>query len=72
VRYKAAIVSARTWTVVPRGGSGVTVRLMSDGELTRLEVLRDLDQRRLTTEAAAQLLRHEVTSGGPALEGLPH
>jgi hypothetical protein len=35
---------------------GVTVRLMSDGELTRLEVLRDLDQRRLTVEAAAQLL----------------
>jgi hypothetical protein len=29
---------------------------MSDGELTRLEVLRELDQRRLTTEAAAQLL----------------
>jgi hypothetical protein len=26
----------------------VTVRLMSDGELTRLEVLRDLDQCRLT------------------------
>ena len=25
------------------GVSGVTVRLMSDGELTRLEVLRDLD-----------------------------
>jgi Winged helix-turn helix len=38
------------------GGLGVTVRLMSDGELARLEVLRDLDQRRLTTEAAAQLL----------------
>ena len=36
--------------------SGVTIRLMSDGELTRLEVLRDLDQRRLTTAAAAQLL----------------
>jgi hypothetical protein len=34
----------------------VTVRLMSDGELTRLEVLRDLDQQRLTTTAAAQLL----------------
>jgi transposase len=34
----------------------VTVRLMSYGELTRLEVLRDLDQRRLTTEAATQLL----------------
>src|SRR3954467_693164 len=29
---------------------------MSDGELTRLEVLRDLDQRRLTAAAAAQLL----------------
>ncbi len=36
---------------------------MSDGELTRLEVLRDLDQHRLTTTAAAQLLgleRHQV------------
>src|SRR5262252_3104748 len=29
---------------------------MSDGELTRLEVLRDLDQKRLTTVAAGQLL----------------
>ena len=34
----------------------MTVRLMSDGELKRLEVLRDLDQKRLTSEAAAQLL----------------
>src|SRR4051794_11374323 len=34
---------------------GVTVRLMSDKELARLEVLRDLDQRRLTPAAAAQL-----------------
>ena len=34
----------------------MTVRLMSDGELTRLEVLRDLDQRRLTTAASTQLL----------------
>jgi len=34
------------------GVSGVTVQLMSDGELTRLEVLRDLEQCRLTTEAA--------------------
>ena len=34
----------------------MTVRPMSDGELTRLEVLRDLDQKRLTTAAAAQLL----------------
>ena len=30
---------------------------MSDGELARLEVLRDLDQKRLTTETASQLLR---------------
>jgi len=29
---------------------------MSDGELSRLEVLRDLSQKRLTTEAAAKLL----------------
>ena len=35
---------------------GVTVQLMSDRELGRFEVLRDLDQRRLTTPAAAQLL----------------
>ena len=54
----------------------MTVWLMSDGELTRLEVLRDLDQRRLTTEAAARLLRLErrqvfrllkaYRTGGPA------
>jgi len=36
---------------------GVTVRLMSDGELSRLEVLRDLDQKRLTR--AARLLAPE-------------
>jgi hypothetical protein len=44
---------------LPRGYPGVlgvTVRLMSNGELSRLEVLRDLDQRRLTTAAAGQLL----------------
>jgi len=29
---------------------------MSDVGLTRLDVLKDLDQRRLTTTAAAQLL----------------
>ena len=29
---------------------------MSDGELTRLEVVRDLDEGRLTTEAARQLM----------------
>jgi hypothetical protein len=35
---------------------GVTVRLMSDGELRRLEVIQDLDRRRLTMTAAGQLL----------------
>ena len=35
---------------------GATVRLMSDVGLTRLEVAQDLDQRRLTTTAAAQFL----------------
>ena len=34
----------------------MTLRIMSDGELTRLEVLRDLDEGRLTAEAARQLL----------------
>jgi Winged helix-turn helix len=35
---------------------GVAIRLMSDGELRRLELLRDLDQRRLTPATAAELL----------------
>ena len=35
---------------------GVTVRLMSDRELRRLEVVQDLDRRRLTTATAGQLL----------------
>jgi hypothetical protein len=35
---------------------GVTVLLMSDRELMRLEVLQDLDRRRLTPAAAGQLL----------------
>ena len=47
------------WLMSDGEVSGVTVWLMSDGELTRLEVLRDLDQRRLTIEAAARLLRLE-------------
>ena len=34
----------------------MTVRLMSDRKLGRLEVLRDLDHKRLTTAAAGQLL----------------
>jgi hypothetical protein len=36
--------------------TAVAVLSVSDAELKRLEVLRDLDQRRLTTEAATQLL----------------
>jgi hypothetical protein len=36
-----------------------------------LEVLRDLDQRRLTTEAAAQLLVARAPSGVPVIEGVP-
>ena len=52
----------------PGGGSGVTVRLMSDGELSRLEVLRDLDQKRLTTTApASNWSGWNVTAG---MEGL--
>src|SRR5215475_15303256 len=39
-----------------RGVFGVTVRLMSDGELRRLEVLRDVDRGGLPVRAAAQLL----------------
>ena len=34
----------------------MTVRVTSDGELVRLEVLRDLDQKRLTTKTAVRLL----------------
>ena len=56
----------------------MTVRLMSDVELTRLEVPPDLDQKWLTREAAAQLLgleRRQVfrllkayrTKGAPSL-----
>ncbi len=37
----------------------MTIRLMSDRELSRFEVLRDLDRGRLTAAAAAQLLRLE-------------
>ena len=39
-----------------RGVSGVTVRLMSDGELSRLGVPVDLDRRLLTTKLAGRLL----------------
>ncbi len=55
---------------VIRGVFGVTVRLMTDGELTRLEVLRDLDQGRLSTAAAAQLLQLERRQVYRLIEGL--
>jgi predicted DNA-binding protein (UPF0251 family) len=34
----------------------MTVHIMSDKELARLEVLRDLDGQRLTAQAAADIL----------------
>ena len=60
-RYCGAGWNGGEWSAcqraLPRGFPGVfevTIRLMSDGLLTRLEVLRDLDHRRLTTEAATR------------------
>jgi hypothetical protein len=44
---------------------------MSDGELSRVEALRDLDQKRFTTEATARLLRPERCQFAPAIEALP-
>jgi hypothetical protein len=38
------------------GDDGSSVLLMSDRKLSRLKVLRDLDQKRLTTKAPGQLL----------------
>ena len=49
----------------------MTVRLMSDGELSRLEVLRDLDQKRLTTEAGDAAAGARPSSGVPVIEGVP-
>jgi winged helix-turn helix protein len=46
----------------------VTIRPMSDGELSRLEVLRDLDQQRLAAAAAAQLLGLERRRVFPLLK----
>ena len=51
------------------GVFGATVRRMSDGELSRIEVLRDVDRKRLTSTSVAQLLRLEP--GIPPVEGLP-
>jgi hypothetical protein len=42
---------------------------MSDVELTQLEVLRDLDQRRLTTEATARLVDGSEIVCGSAPRG---
>jgi hypothetical protein len=49
---------------------GVTVRLMSDRELQRLEVLQDLDRRRLTPTAAGQLLGLERRQVFRLLKGI--
>ena len=43
---------------------------MSDGELTRFEVLRDLEQRRLTIEATARLLGGSEIVCGRGPKGL--
>jgi hypothetical protein len=48
----------------------VTVRLMADRELSWLEGLRDSDQRRLTVEAAARLLRLERRQVFRLLKGI--
>jgi hypothetical protein len=52
---------------------GVTVRLMSEGELRRLEVVRDVDRGGLPVGAAAQLLgrseRQQPQDGGSGTRG---
>ena len=50
----------------------MAVLSMSDGELSRLEVLWNLDQRRLTTEAAGQLLGLERRQVFRLLADLKH
>jgi len=52
-----------------RGVFGVTVRQMSGGELSRIEVLRDVDRKQLTSASVVPLLRLEP--GIPPVEGLP-
>ena len=47
----------------------MTVRRMSDGELSRIEVLRDVDRTQLTSASVVPLLRLEP--GIPPVEGLP-
>src|SRR5436190_18485308 len=44
---------------------------MSDGELSRLEVLRDMDQRRLTTRGGGAAAGARAPSGIPAVEDIP-
>jgi hypothetical protein len=52
-----------------RGVFGVTVRRMSDGELSRIEGLCDVDRKRLTSASVVPLLRLEP--GIPPVKGLP-
>src|SRR6266446_6563903 len=49
-----------------RGVFGVTVRRMSDGKLSRIEVLRDVDRKELTSASVVPLLSlSQVFCGGP-------
>jgi hypothetical protein len=49
---------------------GVTVRLMSDAELRRLEVLQDLDRRRLTAGSGGAAARAQAAASVSVVEGL--
>ena len=69
-------VSPAFWRVV--GATSMAVLSMSDGELRRLEVLRDLDRRRLMPAAAEGRPGHHssrprwrsvIAPGGPAAGG---
>ena len=48
----------------------MTLHFMSDKELSRLEILRDLGSGCLTTSAAAELLGLEHRLGGPTIRFL--
>jgi hypothetical protein len=58
---------AKAGSFLPKLGG--TVRRMSDGELSRIEVLRDVDRKELRSASVVPLLRLEP--GIPPVEGLP-
>ena len=47
------------------------VWLMSDGELTRLEVLRMLDRKTIDDRGGSAIAEAGASSGVPAVEGVP-